>query len=137
MIRMKSILPILGLFLFTYQASFSQSYAPLNWYFGNSSNSIRFKKSDNTPVVDPFEKRTPFGTVAAAAVTNPDNGNLIFYTDGQKVYDHTHTVIPSLTATSLSANPNFNQGVVVVPVPGNNDQYFILTNNGTIRYSIF
>src|SRR6267154_953805 len=75
------------LFSFVTITSQAQTLAQHNWYFGNSINAIRFNRST--------DKAFPFGTGGSAVATDPSTANLLFYTDGSKVYNALHTVMPN------------------------------------------
>lgn len=116
----------------------AQDFSGHNWYFGNSANGIRFSRSDNSPSL--ITNKASLGIGASAVATDPINGNLLFYTDGQNVYDVTHSLM--LNGSGLSGNPAGNQSVAVAKVPGSATGYYIFTNSangttgGTISYSI-
>ena len=64
---------------------------------------------------------------------------MIFYTDGNVVYDREHEIVPN--GAALSGDPNLNSSAVVVPFPFIIGEYYIFTNTGTvggneIQYSI-
>jgi gliding motility-associated-like protein len=107
--------------------SFSQNLSQHNWYFGNSPDGIRFNRGTNqaTTVKDQF---VPFGTGGSAVATDPATANLLFYTDGLRVYDASHKQMPNGT-TGLSGNTSANQPAVICPVPGQPNKYFIFTNS--------
>jgi len=110
-----------------------------NWYFGNSNQAIRFNRIDNTPTLV-TTKATPFGTGGSAVATDRVSADLLFYTDGNNIYDRTNAVMPN--GTGLGANTSANQPVVVARVPGQQNQYYVFVNNanfttaGTISYRI-
>lgn len=54
------------------------------------------------------------------------NGNLLFYTDGLKVWDNTNQV----RVTGLRGNKSSTQSSIIVPVPAMSDEYYILTADG-------
>lgn len=102
----------------------AQDYASHNWYFGNNNLGIRFNRSDNAPsLVVNNATSTPGG---AAVATNSVNGNLLFYSDGQNIYDASHQVM--FGATPLGGNPNGNQAVAIAKVPGEANQYYVFVN---------
>jgi gliding motility-associated-like protein len=119
--------------------SFSQNLSQHNWYFGNSPDGIRFNRGTNqaTTVKDQF---VPFGTGGSAVATDPATANLLFYTDGLRVYDASHKQMPN--GTGLSGNTSANQPAVTCPVPGQPNKYFIFTNSanfttgGSINVSV-
>ncbi|MEI7736880.1 MAG: hypothetical protein WCI49_15535, partial [Ferruginibacter sp.] len=52
-------------------------------------------------------------------------GQLLFYTDGIKVYDRTHTVMPN--GSGLLGNSSSTQSAIIVPNPGDSNIYYIFT----------
>jgi gliding motility-associated-like protein len=59
--------------------------------------------------------------------TDPTNGNLLFYTDGNLVYDACNLQMPN--GTGLNGTAAANQPVAICAVPGSKDQYYIFTNS--------
>jgi len=63
------------------------------------------------------------------------NGNLLFYTDGIFVWDKNHNQMPN--GTNIGGNISSVKSSLIVPVPGNINQYYIFgldgnpTGNGT------
>src|SRR5260221_903245 len=117
----------------------AQNLAQHNWYFGNSINAIRFNRSTNKAFTV-TDKAIPFGTGGSAVATDPSTADLLFYTDGTKVYNAFHLIMPN--GSGLLANTSANQPVVICPVPGDSTKYFIFTNTanyttgGSIAVSI-
>ncbi|MBX2916634.1 MAG: gliding motility-associated C-terminal domain-containing protein [Cyclobacteriaceae bacterium] len=107
---------------------FAQDLSKHNWYFGNSSNGIRFNRATN--VAQPVTNQaTPFAQGGAAVATDPATANLLFYTDGIRVYDATHALMPN--GTGLVGQPNANQPVAISPMPGQTNRWFIFTNTAS------
>jgi gliding motility-associated-like protein len=115
-----------------------QNLSQHNWYFGNSNQAIRFNRANNSPTLT--TKAIPFGTGGSAVATDPVNGNLLFYTDGNSIYDITNSIMPS--GTGLGANTAGNQPVAIAREPGQPNRYYIFTNTanfttgGNISYRI-
>ena len=107
------------------QVVVAQDYATNNWYFGNSPYGILFNKSDDQPNQTDTQT-TPFGNAASAVATDRVSGDLLFYTDGEYVYDATHTLMSGWTG--LNGNSSANQSVAISPRPNSPGQYFIFTN---------
>ena len=113
---------------------YSQSYSGINWYFGNNQQGLVFVR----PGLQPSVINTPFplGAGGSAVASDPVSGEIIFYTDGNTVYDGTDQALSS----TLNGNTGLNQGVVICQNPANPDQYFIFTiDNGTglLERSVF
>jgi len=122
-VRMRTLLLLLSLNLLTI-VGFSQNLERYNWYFGSSAQAVRFNRTTTLPSV--VTKAIPFGAGGSSTASDPLNANLLFYTDGSRVYDAKHTVMPN--GTGLTANTVGNQPTAICPVPGQNRKYFIFTN---------
>ena len=60
-----------------------------------------------------------------AAISTPDTGKLLFYTDGSTVYNKNNEVM--LNGTGLNGHASTTQAAVIVPKPGSNSMYYIFT----------
>lgn len=125
-IRSVSVNKILFLFLFcSFSSAFAQELTRNNWYFGNSADGIRFNRADNT-ATSVNNQATPFGTGGSSVATDPGNSNLLFYSDGTKVYDACHGIMPN--GNGITANSAGNQPTAISAVPGQPGKYFLFTN---------
>ena len=124
--KRSTLLFLMPLFLFSATNTFAQGLEDSNWFFGNSREAIRFNKSNNEPSLL-SNQATPFGTGGSAVATDPLTGDLLFYTDGERVYDASHRLMEN--GSGLGAKTDFNQAVVISPVPGQPNQYYIFSNN--------
>ena len=104
----------------------AQDLVKSNWYFGNSTNGIQFNRSTKiaTAITD---QATPFGTGGSSVASDPANANLLFYTDGNNVYDACHGIM--INGTGLAANSAGNQPTAISSIPGNPNKYFIFANS--------
>src|SRR5882757_7833340 len=109
------ILVGLGMSLFAGSDCYAQTLAKHNWYFGSTQRSIRFNRVTNVATLV-TNKATPFGNGGSATATERGNGNLLFYTDGNSVYDDNNALMPN--GSGLNANAASNQPVAICPVPG-------------------
>lgn len=87
------------------------------WVFGND---LGLSFQTGIPVVtsttcNPTAARQP-------AVVSDATGNLVCYTDGDKVYNSSHEVIMNGDLSSAQEN-------LIVPYPGNPDKYYLLRSN--------
>ncbi len=112
------------LFFLLAVTGFSQNLERYNWYFGNSTQAIRFNRTTRIPGI--VSKAIPFGTGGSSTASSPTNGNLFFYTDGTNIFDATHLVMPN--GGGLTGNSAGNQPTAICPVPGQPGKYFIFTN---------
>ncbi|MGV3599510.1 MAG: PKD domain-containing protein [Bacteroidota bacterium] len=56
------------------------------------------------------------------------HGNLLFYTDGTRVFDKTHAQMPK--GDSLTGNPSSTQSGIIVPNPDSAHIYYVFTTSG-------
>ncbi|MDT8347749.1 MAG: hypothetical protein RQ756_08090, partial [Flavobacteriaceae bacterium] len=92
-----------------------------NWYFGINAG-LQF--DINTGVPTPLTNGQLVTNEGCSSISDPA-GNLLFYTDGITVYDASHNIMPN--GTGLHGNPTSTQSAIIVPLPGDNTQYFIFT----------
>lgn len=113
----------------------AQDLTHYNWYFGASSQAIKFNISDNNPTLV-SDQNPAFGKGGSAVATDQATGDLLFYTDGVRVYDASHNVMTN--GGGLNGNANFNQAAAISPRPGpgNEKQYYVFSNSGSIRYHL-
>lgn len=116
----------------------AQDFTGYNWYFGNSPNGVRFSRSDKS--VSLGNNQTALGTGGSAVANSAVNGDVLFYSDGETIYDVSGQPMPN--GTGLGGNPAGNQGVAVAKVPGQDNQYYVFVNSadgatgGTVSYRI-
>jgi gliding motility-associated-like protein len=97
----------------------SQKQADL-WYFGEKAG-LDFRFGTVTPV--PNENMM---TAFKASSSICDSlGNLLFYSDGKRVWDRTNTIMPN--ATGLAGDLGVTQPCIIVPWPGDSSLYYIFT----------
>lgn len=114
--------------LFSFNDSLqAQNYSEYNWLFGNSTQTITFNKSDARAQLDTLQA-IPFGTGGGAVVTDPVTGNLLFYTDGENVYDANHELVPN--GAGLAGDASINRAASIVPMPYIDGEYYVFTNPG-------
>jgi Pregnancy-associated plasma protein-A/Secretion system C-terminal sorting domain len=71
------------------------------------------------------------GQESSASMSDAD-GNLLFYTDGMTVWNNQFLEMPN--GSGLIGNYSSTQGALILPHPGNPNQYYILTNDATENY---
>jgi gliding motility-associated-like protein len=62
-----------------------------------------------------------------ATVSNEATGQLLFYSDGQSVWDANHTVMPNGLNLFGGAFLSSTQGPLIVPFPEDNSKYYVFT----------
>ena len=89
----------------------AQDYSGYTWYLGNQV--VEFNRSNNTPTgsANPVMLAGP-----GAVVANPANGDILFYTDGNTIWDASNQPMPN--GSGLQSGTANNQPVVVAQVPG-------------------
>src|SRR6187549_3169721 len=121
---------ILVLFLSVISAS-AQKQAT-KWYFGNNAG-IDFLSG--SPVPFSGSAMTMLEGVASIADTA---GNTLFYTNGSQVWNSNNTQMPN--GFGLLGDNNSAQAAIIVPDPGNANQYYIFTTptngSGAMNYSV-
>ena len=98
----------------------SQQFSQIsnNWYFGSYAG-ITFDTSPPSYLLD-GQMNTQEGV---ASISNED-GILLFYTDGKRVWDRSHTVMLS---GSLNGHESSSQSAIILPNLANRDIYYIFT----------
>lgn len=118
------------------------SYSGYNWYFGSSVYSMRFARPGGTVTLDSTNMNPPFGRYGNATATEPETGNLLFYSDGQLVYDASFQLMDGIIAGNpsflLNADINKNQNTAIISTPGDNNRYLVFTNTAanTLNFSV-
>lgn len=91
-----------------------------NWLFAQNAG-LRFDASGNVSANNPSGNNLPNGSGVSAI--SDEGGNLLFYTDGQKVYNASNVQInfgPLLLGSPVAAS-------VIVPKPSSPNLYYIFT----------
>jgi hypothetical protein len=91
------------------------------WYFGKFAG-LNFSANPPASVLD-GQTNTLEGTTSIA----DENGNLLFYTNGEIVLNRNHDPMPN--GTGLKGNVSSFQNAVIVPQPGNNNIYYLFTSD--------
>ncbi|MEP4595108.1 MAG: hypothetical protein ABJZ92_02790, partial [Cyclobacteriaceae bacterium] len=110
-----------GILCLIFSGSLSaQNITEKNWFFGDGQHNLVFDKSGRDVVLEE-DQSEPFGLGGPSVINNQFTGDLLFYTDGNRIYDADHNLLPGIFADRLSANTDKNQAVATCPVPGNLD----------------
>ncbi|MCK0129938.1 T9SS type B sorting domain-containing protein [Flavobacteriaceae bacterium F08102] len=105
------------LLIYTFDA-FAQKEASY-WYFGNNAG-LDFRSGVPVAITD-GKLRTSEGCATIA----DDQGNLLFYTDGSRVWNKNHQIMPH--GTNLFGHSSSTQSAIIVPKPNDENVYFIFT----------
>ncbi len=98
-----------------------------NWYFGNQAAMV-FENDGPVALTN-----SAMSQVEGVATMSDANGNLLFYTNGMRIYNRNHEIMQN--GDGLLSNSSNTQAAFVVPFPGNPNQYFVITP-GPYYYSI-
>ena len=113
---MKKIVLLLC-FVFVHLA-YSQKEANI-WYFGENAG-LDFSAGEPIAITD-----GQLNTKEGCASIADENGSLLFYTDGNKVYNKNHVLMSN--GSGLHGNSSSTQSAIVVPKPNSNSKYYIFT----------
>lgn len=119
--------PYLNRFLFTLLLGVTSVCAQAQqkegniWYFGDLAG-IDFNTTSPTSLTN-GKMRTAEG---CASVCNK-HGNLLFYTDGTKVWDKTHTLMSN--GSGLTGGGSSTQSAIIIPNPDSAHIYYIFTTD--------
>lgn len=103
---------------------FSQNLSGVNWVFGDSCG-LNF--SSGAPEF--FE--TGVSSFEAVASVSDTEGNLLFYTNGQAVWNKEHEVMPYGYGLQIGKCPDtlwgssITQGVIIIPKPLSNNIFYV------------
>jgi gliding motility-associated-like protein len=93
-----------------------------NWIFGING---KLDFSSNPPYASPTIIN--FGIPFGSSSISDENGNLLFFTNGETVWNKSHQVM--INGNELKGSKYGGQSAIIVPNPGNSKQYFIFTTN--------
>jgi len=88
-----------------------------NWHFGLQA-AVSF--ATGAPLVQPTAMRT----FEAASSISDAAGQLLFYSNGEKVWNRNHALMPSGSAISTTGFSS-TQGVLIVPHPGDPTLFYV------------
>jgi gliding motility-associated-like protein len=93
------------------------------WYFGQNAG-IDFNPLFDVPSSPAVPISNPVMDAPEGTSTISDrNGQVIFFTDGNKVWDRNFTEV----ATGIGGDVSATQSVLIIPVPGDETLYYIFT----------
>ncbi len=112
---MKIIVLIL-LVLLTVSTAFAQRQAD-NWLFGEGAG-VSFRNGSATPISGRMNTQE-----GCASISDKKNGQLLFYTNGDTVWNANGSIINK----GLFGGESSSQSAIIVPIPNQADQYYIIT----------
>ncbi|MEC4049717.1 T9SS type B sorting domain-containing protein [Flavobacterium sp. SUN046] len=120
------------LFIFLPCLLFSQKEMTY-WYFGNHAG-IKFE--DDGSITQLSDGKTDI--YEGCATISDCNGDLLFYTDGGKVWDKTHHIMPN--GAGLVGTISSTQAAAIIKKPNSNSLYYVFTTGDSgfvgLSYSV-
>ncbi len=111
------------------------------WFFSQQTN-YGLSFSPNGSVAVTSTHATPFAEEGSVVVVDPIIGNLLFYSNGNVVWDGNHNVMPN--GVGLLANPSVSEKCETIQIPGECGRFMMFhstavaenNGNGSLYYSI-
>ncbi|MEN8886782.1 MAG: T9SS type B sorting domain-containing protein [Winogradskyella sp.] len=113
------------LLLMSYASVFAQNEASY-WYFGQNAG-LRFDSQTGTVTAISDGQ---LSTLEGCTTISDENGNLLFYSDGQTIWDQDHNIMPNANyfgGTGLLGDPSSTSSGLIVPKPEDPTKYYIFT----------
>lgn len=106
------------------------------WYFGNNAG-LDFTNADANRLPTAIQNNS-FRTGEGCAMAYGQNRNLLFYTDGSKIYRADHTTVDlglnaDGTPRLLTGSSSTTQSAVIVPIPGSECRNFVVFTLGSFE----
>jgi len=125
---------LLALFVFSLFSQAASAQRPTDkWYFGRQAG-LDFSSGTPTPLLD-----GAMTTYEGCATATTKRGELLFYTDGQTVWNRQHQPMPG--GRRLMGSGSSTQSALIVPDPGSGNLFYIFTvaaqgGPDGLRYSV-
>lgn len=98
-----------------------------HWYFGNFAG-LEF----NTGTAQSLDDGALDTTEGCSAISDKDTGALLFYTEGTTIWNKNHELM--LNGTDLLGSLSSTQSAVIVPLPGNDTLFYVITTDVVQAY---
>ncbi|MDH6358702.1 PKD domain-containing protein [Parabacteroides sp. PF5-9] len=123
-----------------------------NWFFGqrvgitwNDTRDVTVTGLFGTPDIElkglptivPNASSITLATQEGCFSLSDSNGNLLFYSDGIRVWNRNHSLMPN--GNSLTGNDSSTQSGIIMPYPENPNKYIAVTlgtSTNTLSYSV-
>ena len=96
----------------------------MNWYFGKNVG-INFSANGTSSSLTNGAQVTN----EACASISDISGNLLFYSNGNTVYNHEHSIMSN--GSGIFGIPTATQGALIIPQPGSKSKYYLFTLKDT------
>lgn len=114
----KKIIIILGIGLTCFSHTTKAQQGNI-WYFGEGAG-LNFNVIPPQPLTN-----SAMFTMEGCATISDKRGSLLFYTDGETVYNKNHQPMPN--GTNLLGNKSSTNSAIIIPNPGDTNLYYIFT----------
>lgn len=95
-----------------------------HWIFGQTNGiELDFSSGSPVPSLIPEDDLNALQTIEGVATISDQNGELLFYSDGSRLFNKNYEAFYS----GLGAGGSSAQGVQIVPDPGNMNRYYVFT----------
>lgn len=111
---------ILILLFITHNSTLAQIERTKNWFLGENVG-MQINDSLFPTLLSGSQITTPGG----CASISDSSGQLLFYTNGETIWNRNHTVM--INGNGLAGSGNASQSSLIVPDPGNANQYYVFT----------
>lgn len=100
------------------------------WYFGGSfsNQSLSGAGIDFNPTIPAALTNSNMSYTEGAATYCNSVGQLLFYAQGDTIYDRTHNIM--MNGAGLGGHYSTAQSTLIVPVTGDTNKYYIFNNDG-------
>jgi hypothetical protein len=103
-------------------STYSQKEA-YNWFFGENAG-ITFNTFDLNPIA--LTSSAILAEEGCASISDA-NGKLLFYTNGEIIWNRNHS--PMRNGSGLSGNNNATQSAIIIPKPNSTNIFYVITND--------
>lgn len=100
------------------------------WYFTDQFAAGLFFPNGTNPTTN-FQHAIPFAPEGCITVNHPVTGNLLFYSNGQRIWDAQHQIMPN--GNGLQFHASGSQKIVGLPNPQNCNQILLFHHNTAIE----
>lgn len=117
---MKSWISLLGILILTLGEGFAQRQTA-TWLFGQNAG-LHFHANGSINNFSGSAMDTPQGS----ASISDSQGNLLFYSDGETVWNRQHQVMAN--GSGLIGDKTIKQPCIIIPKPGSSSRYYLITH---------
>ncbi|MGB0776384.1 MAG: hypothetical protein ACPGR7_00005, partial [Flavobacteriaceae bacterium] len=95
-----------------------------NWFFGKKAG-VSFTSGSPEVITYTPDPATPINTLEGSSSISDAFGNLLFYSDGTRVWNRNHEIMTN--GSNLQGHRSSTQSGIIVPNPDDDDIYYIFT----------